>query len=57
MVDSSNRLMVTGLISLGGAIAAVLLLITMVVFSDTFAVVVCAVFAALILWGVVRRSL
>ncbi|HEX2388741.1 MAG TPA: DUF6328 family protein [Solirubrobacterales bacterium] len=51
VVDSSNRLMVTGLISLGGAIAAVLLLITMVVFSDTFAVVVCAVFAALILWA------
>ena len=51
VVDSSNRLMVTGLISLGGAIAAVLLLITMVVFSDTFAVVVCAVFAAMIVWA------
>ena len=51
VVESSNRLMVVGLISLGAAIAAVLLLITMVVFSDGFAIAVCAVFAAGIVWA------
>jgi hypothetical protein len=51
VVESSNRLMVAGLISLGAAIAAVLLLITMVVFSDGFAIAVCAVFAVGIVWA------
>jgi hypothetical protein len=51
VVESSNRLMVAGLVCLGAAIAAVLLLITMVVFSDAFAVAVCAVFAAGIVWA------
>lgn len=51
VVESSNRLMVAGLICLGGAIAAVLLLITMVVFSDGFAIAVCAVFAVGIVWA------
>jgi hypothetical protein len=50
VVDSANRLMVVGLICLGGAIAAVLLLVTMVVFSDAFAVIVCVLIAALIVW-------
>lgn len=50
VVESSNRLMVAGLIALGGAIAAVLLLITMVVFSDGFAIAVCVAFSALIVW-------
>jgi uncharacterized protein DUF6328 len=50
VVDSANRLMVVGLICLGGAIAAVLLLVTMVVFSDVFAVIVCVLIAALIVW-------
>ncbi len=51
VVESSNRLMVAGLVCLGGAIAAVLLLITMVVFSDGFAIAVCAVFAVGIVWA------
>ena len=51
VVESSNRLMVAGLICLGGAIAAVLLLITMVVFSDGFAIAICAVFTAGIVWA------
>ncbi len=51
VVESSNRLMVAGLISLGAAIAAVLLLITMVVFSDGFAIAVCVVFAVGIVWA------
>ena len=51
VVESSNRLMVTGLIALGGAIAAALLLITMVVFSDGFAIAICVAFAALIVWA------
>ncbi len=51
VVDSSNRLMVAGLICLGGAIAAALLLITMVVFGDGFAIAVCAVFAVGIVWA------
>ena len=51
VVESSNRLMVAGLVCLGGAIAAVLLLITMVVFSDGFAIAVCAAFAVGIVWA------
>lgn len=50
VVDSASRLTVTGLVCLGGAIAAVLLLITMVVFSVAFAVVVCALVTLLIVW-------
>ncbi|MEZ5155222.1 MAG: DUF6328 family protein [Solirubrobacterales bacterium] len=50
VVESSHRLMVAGLISLGGAIAAVLLLVTMVVFSDLFALVMFALLVALIVW-------
>jgi len=50
VVESANRLAVLGLICLGGAIAAVLLLVTMVVFSDVFAVIVCALIALLIVW-------
>ena len=56
VVESSNRLMVAGLIALGGAIAAVLLLITMVVFSDGFAIAVCVAFAVVHRLGLVRRS-
>ena len=51
VVESSNRLMVAGLVCLGAAIAAVLLLITMIVFSDSFAIAICAVFAAGIVWA------
>lgn len=51
VVTSSHRLMVAGLICLGGAISAVLLLVTMVVFSDAFAIVVCALIALLIVWA------
>lgn len=51
VVTSSNRLMITGLICLGGAMAAALLLITMVVFSRALAVVVCALIAVLIVWA------
>ncbi len=50
VVASANRLMVTGLICLGGAITAALLLVTMVVFSDGFAILAGAVVAALIVW-------
>jgi hypothetical protein len=50
VVTSANRLMVTGLIFLGGAITGALLMITMVVFSDIFAIVVAAIFAVAIVW-------
>jgi VIT1/CCC1 family predicted Fe2+/Mn2+ transporter len=50
VVESSHRLMVAGLISLGGAIAAVLLLVTMVVFSDLFALVMFSLLVTLIVW-------
>jgi hypothetical protein len=50
VVRSANRLMVAGLICLGGAILGALLLVTMVVFSDAFAVAVTAAFAAVIVW-------
>jgi hypothetical protein len=51
VVTSSNRLMVTGLVCLGGAIIASLLLVTMVVFSDLFAAVAAVLIAVLIVWA------
>lgn len=50
VVASANRLMVAGLICLGGAITAAMLLITMVVFSDGFAILAAALIAALVVW-------
>lgn len=50
VVTSASRLMITGLICLGAAMAAALLLITMVVFSDAFAVIVCVLIVLLIVW-------
>jgi hypothetical protein len=50
VVDSASRLMVVGLVCLGCAMAAVLLLVTMVVFSDVFAVIVCVLIVGLITW-------
>lgn len=50
VVSSANRLMVAGLICLGGAIVAAILMITMVVFSDAFAIVACVLVATLIVW-------
>lgn len=50
VVTSANRLMVAGLIFLGGAIVGALLTVTMVVFSHAFAIAICAVFTALIVW-------
>lgn len=51
VVTSGQRLTIAGLVCLGGAIAAVLLLITMVVFSTAFAIVVCVLIALLIVWA------
>ncbi len=51
VVTSSNRLMVAGLICLGGAMIAVILLITMVVFSHAFAYIAAALIAVLIAWA------
>jgi hypothetical protein len=48
VVTSSNRLMVAGLVFLGGAIVGAVLLVTMVVFSDTAGIVVAALLAAAI---------
>jgi hypothetical protein len=50
VVMSANRLMVAGLVCLGGAIIGALLMVTMVVFSDAFAIVVAATFAIVIGW-------
>ncbi|HET6831296.1 MAG TPA: DUF6328 family protein [Solirubrobacterales bacterium] len=50
VVTSSNRLMVAGLVFLGGAIVGAVLLVTMVVFSDVAAIVVAAILAVGIAW-------
>jgi hypothetical protein len=50
VVASANRLMVAGLIFLGGAIVGALLTVTMIVFSHAFAIAISAVFTAVIVW-------
>lgn len=50
VIESSNRLMIAGLAFLAGAITFALLLITMVVFSVTAAVVVASVAALIVAW-------
>jgi hypothetical protein len=50
VVTSANRLMVAGLIFLGGAIVGALLMVTMVVFSHAFAIAISAAFTAVVVW-------
>jgi Family of unknown function (DUF6328) len=50
VIESSNRLMILGLVFLAGAFTSALLLVTMFVFSVAAAVVVASLIAAIVVW-------